>query len=147
MTKRDWSDYDILTVADERLGEARRLYREQYGFLPNDKRIDLEIEERFAQADSAEPPKAYVELPHHIVLALMLREGFAGRGKGKKKRSPVLGITVLKARKRKADMMSKGQKAGVAEKKAAEEAVQQLKRRGYRWLTGARFRRLMQSFE
>ena len=143
-TKPTWSDFDILMVAHSRLGEARRLYRDQYGMLPDDKRIDLEIEEWFARADSAEPPKPRVELPYHVVLALMLREGFAGRGRGNKGRGPVIGRVVLQARKRKEDLRRK-MPAGKAEKQAAEEAIEQLKRRGYRWLTVSRFRRLMQS--
>jgi hypothetical protein len=132
-------------VAHDRLGEARRLYEEQYGVAPADKRIDLEIEEWFARADSAEPPKPHVELPYHLVLALMLREGFAGRGRGSRGRGPIIGRAILLARKRKAALIAKGEKAGPAEKQVVEAAVASLQKRGYRWITAARFRRLLQS--
>jgi hypothetical protein len=137
--------FDILMVADEDLDLARRHYREEYGVLPDDKSVDKEIEKRFEWAENAEPPDHLVHLPKHLVLALMLREGWGGRGRGRKGRHPAIGRAILKARKRKASLIKSGVKRGKAEEQAAEEAFQSFKQRGFHPSSVSRIRRMMQS--
>jgi len=143
--KPSWSVEEILLVMDEHVGQARRLYREEYGVLPSDKSIDTEIAKRFEWALNCEPP-SLVELPQHLVLALMLREGFAGRLKGKKGRHWAIARAVRRARERKASLVEdEGVKAGKAAEDLAKEYTARLKKGGYRSISVARFRRLMES--
>ena len=73
----------------------------------------------------------------------MLREGFAGRPRGKKPGAAIR-LAVHRARKRKAKLIDNGVKPGLAGKQAAEEAIKHLKKRGYRPIEVPRFQRLME---
>jgi hypothetical protein len=141
--KLGWAIEEILMVADENLGQARRLFREEYGVLPDHKSIDIEIAKRFEWALNSEPPSV-VELPRHIVLALTLREGFAGRGRGRKLHWSTL-REVQAARKRKVSLITDGMKSGEAEEQAAQEAIERLRKRGYYGVNLKRLQRLMES--
>lgn len=142
--KPGWSVEEIYLVLDDSVDQAHKLFHAEFGVWPADKSIDLEIVKRFEGADQSEPPQSFVALPRHLVLALMLREGFAGRPRGKKPGAAIR-LAVHRARKRKAKLIDNGVKPGLAGKQAAEEAIKHLKKRGYRPIAVPRFQRLMES--
>jgi hypothetical protein len=103
------------------LTEARRAYAEEFGFEVKDKRVDREIAGLLSLA--LVKGSKNVQIPIHLVLALWLREGGAGRHVGHlsetswsdKKR------TVEKVRARKLALQAEGYRAGAALERAANE--------------------------
>lgn len=71
----------IRVLADAKSKEARVAYSAEYGFEVKDKRIDRKIAELFT--DALINGKRNVQVPIHLVLALWLREGGAGRRVGR----------------------------------------------------------------
>jgi hypothetical protein len=74
----------FLANEDHDLAEARVVYRAAFGVRFDDKIIDKEIERQFVD-DTISESRSNVKLPAKLVLALILREGFAGRKRGKSK--------------------------------------------------------------
>jgi hypothetical protein len=73
-------EISIYRIIEQRsLTQARRAYRRTYGRSHDDKAIDAAIELCFLDWVNEPGP---LRVPAYLVLALLLREGFAGRGRG-----------------------------------------------------------------
>jgi hypothetical protein len=111
----------IRALADVKLKEARLAYANAFGFDVKDKGIDREIAGLFS--DALVKGEKKVQVPIHLVLALWLREGGAGRRVGPlsetdwsdKKR------IVEKVRARKLALQAERYSAGAALERAANE--------------------------
>jgi len=73
-------EISIYRIIEQRsLAQARRAYRQTYHRSHDDKAIDSGIELCFLDWVNEPGP---LRVPAYLVLALLLREGFAGRGRG-----------------------------------------------------------------
>jgi len=81
--------YEVLERGD--LKEARRMFLKRYKQPYDDKAIDAELEDCFKtwlDLPAIDVISDTVTVPGRLLLALILREGFAGRGKGNLGKAP-----------------------------------------------------------
>ena len=115
-------EISIYRIIDQRsLAQARRAYRQTYRRSHDDKAIDAGIELCFLDWVNEPGP---LRVPAYLVLALLLREGFAGRGRGHG-RTTWQRISAAHAlqpfRKLRDKLKAAGKPASYARDKAAEE--------------------------
>jgi hypothetical protein len=111
----------IRELGDRSLKAARNAYADEFGFEFNDKQIDRKLASLFS--DALVKGRETVELPIHIVLALWLREGGAGRRVGPLSETDwsEKKFILAKVRERKRALQAAGYRAGAALETAAKE--------------------------
>jgi hypothetical protein len=81
MKRGNWEE--VLWALDERgLQGAREVFEEQFGVAPDAAEVDGEYIRLFEDALRHDQPPPRVEIPLYLLVALTLREGFGGRGRG-----------------------------------------------------------------
>jgi len=123
-----WGEIYFMVLRHEGLKGARLAYREAYGVPHTDKSIDEEIEQCYSEAVGGECPHSKVEVPHYLILALILREGFAGRKRGSHK---PLGRWIADARAKYRYKLLR--KKGLSAEQAAERTSDTRSRTCPRW--------------
>src|SRR5262245_6393483 len=115
-------DQDIDYVLDAmNLNEARQRYREQFGVNVDDRSIDAEIRNVFKDRQSYEFPPLNVEIPAHVVLALLLRKGATGTTSGPKAQPPGVRLRNYRALIWARDQMKNGEKLDDVAKATAKK--------------------------